>query len=169
MSDTTLRSAILINGGNPLSSTDTLFPRELYITNEGKLLVGHVQTEVGKTPTASPMEITVGKAIESTYVNLERTGFKVKFTADAKILEGADISGCYVSSNKSLIFGSNSIKHQDGALQMTLTGGGKIIGGVLVSNTISGAKLNLSNASYGSKQDMNNIVNPQKGDIFIVI
>lgn len=169
MSDTTLYSAILINGGKALNDTDKLFPRELYITPTGELVVGDFNAKLGEEPNASPVSVTVGKALQSERVFLERTGLRVKFDDNDGILNGADISGCYVGPSGSLSFGSSYIKHQDGALKMSLTSTSTIDGGVLMNNTISNAKLNLSTASYGSKQDMNNIRNPQRGDIFIVI
>lgn len=169
MSDTTLYSAILINGGQALNSSDKLFPRELYVTPTGEIVIGDFNATLGEEPNASPVSVTVGKALQSERVILNRAGLTVKFDDNDGILSGADISGCYVSSSGSLTFGSSYIKNQDGALKISLTSTSTIDGGVLSNNTISNAKLNLSTASYGSKQDMDNIRNPQKGDIFIVI
>ena len=169
MSDTTLYSAILINGGRALNDSDKLFPRELYITPTGEMVVGDFNATLGNQPNASPIPVIVGKALQSERVLLDRSGLRVKFDDNDGVLNGADISGCYVGPFGSLSFGNSYIKHQDGALKMSLTSTSTINGGVLMNNTISSAKLNLSTASYGSKDTMNSITNPQAGDIFIVI
>lgn len=170
MSDKILHSAVLVNGGDPLSGVAKLFPRELYIKPNGELVIGDYNIKpIGTEPNASPIGITVAKAREAEYVSLNRSGLYVMLNDREGIINGADISGCYVSPSGALTFGSGRIINNNGNILINLANNGELTGGTLSHNNILRAKLNLSTASYGSKADMNKIANPSPGDIFIVI
>lgn len=173
MSDKTLYSAVLINSGE-LTNNTLLFPRELFIKSNGQLVIGKIDEPAGTEPNARPMHISVQSAYMSHSVEYskksgDREIASVQLTNENSTMFGVDIGGCFIGSGEQLNFGGNYIKNEDGALKMSLGGTSTIDGGMLNENTISQAKLNLSDACYGSQQKMMDIQNPQKGDIFIVI
>lgn len=159
----TLKSVVQINA-NITNGDDatTLYPRELYITKQGELVVGRIDAPSQEEPT-EVKKISVNKALlsENTINTSLNTRLKKMngYTIENSTVKYATVSDANISN------GTTFAKTESGAGK--ITNKNNVL--TIENATMKGSKLNLSNVCYGSAEDMNNITNPAAGDIFIVV
>ena len=136
------------------STPEKLFPRELYITAEGKLIIGNPLSNDQQVLTTSS-KITVDTALDAKGVSFEKDERKID--TEKGIIEKFNINSSTINTS--------TIK--DSTLQGSINNAeGTIEGGTLKNNTVAQAiRLNVSEKCYGETLPENAKV----GDIFIKI
>ena len=157
----TLYTPIQINGfiglDNEVNATQ-LYPRELYITSEGRLIVGNPKVGNQKDLT-NTSELTVDTSLKSKSVDYE-SGDYILSTED-KMIKGFKLQSANIES---ATLGRSTIAVDNGTLQFNLNDG-TIMNGVITNSNLKGVNLNLKNASWGKELPKN----PSVGDVFILI
>lgn len=156
----TLYTPVQINGciSENESNATQLYPRELYITKEGRLIVGNPKSTNQKSLT-SISELTVDTSLKSKSV--EYTSGDHILDTVTKTIKGFKIQSADIASAN---LGESTIAVNNNTLQFNLNNG-TIMNGIITNSNLMGVKLNLKNASWGTKLPEN----PSVGDVFILI
>lgn len=156
----TLYTPLQINGciSENESNATQLYPRELYITKEGRLIVGNPKSTNQKLLT-NTSELTVDTSLKSKSVEFT-SGDYILDTA-TKIIKGFKIQSANIASAN---LGGSTIAVNNNTLQFNLNNG-TIINGMITNSNLTGVKLNLRDASWGTELPKN----PSVGDVFILI
>jgi hypothetical protein len=162
----TLYVPIQINGftglANEVDATQ-LYPRELYITSEGRLIIGNPKVDKQKELT-STLGVTVDTALVAKKVNYESPNKLSKINTDETKIKGFMLEDADVRSGS--ICGASVGYGSSGSLLMNLNGG-SIVGGTIQTSNLNGVtKLNLdSKTCWGTELPTNASV----GDVFILV
>lgn len=156
----TLYTPIQINGyvSGDKTTDITLYPRELYITEEGRLIVGNPKADNQKEPT-STSDLIVGESLKSKSVDFI-LGDCILNT-DSKTIKGFEIQSANITS---ATLGRSTISVNNNMLQFNLNNG-TIINGIITNSNLTGVTLNLKDVSWGKELPKN----PSLGDVFILI
>lgn len=157
----TLYTPIQINGCISVNESDAtqLYPRELYITKEGRLIVGNPKADNQKELTDTLLGITVDTSLKSESV--EYTSGDYTLDTTDKIIKGFKFQSANIESAN---VGISTISKHNNALKLDL-GTGNILNGTITDSKLTSVTLNLKNASWGPELPRN----PSQGDVFILI
>lgn len=164
----TLHVPIQINGyiSGDKTTDIQLYPRELYITQEGRLIVGNPKSTNQKSLT-NTSELTVDTSLKSKSV--EYTSGDYVLDTVSKIIKGFKIQSADIASAN---LGGSTIAVNNNTLQFNLNNGTIMNGTLSSSNLMSLKSLNLQKyditlktGSWGTALPQN----PSKGDVFILI
>lgn len=159
----TLYTPIQINGciSENESNATQLYPRELYITKEGKLIVGNPKSTNQKLLT-STSELTVDTSLKSKSV--EYTSGDYILNTTSKTIKGFKLQSANIESAN--LGGSTMALDSNSALVFNLNTGAILNGRVSGSKLMSIKSLNLQNSTcWGTTFPEN----PSVGDVFIRI
>ena len=177
MSDNAIKSVLQINGDineNDNSAPD-LYPRELYITKDGRLLIGNPKSSKQDEPGSSYGTITVDKAINSAGIQYEPEGTNYKLSTDnVPTMQGFRIKDLVCSGQS----GTVALTVGDGALDITTEGAlrvylgsyGRVERGTIKDSRLENTVVNLKSTQYGTALPTGtDLSNYRPGDIFILI
>lgn len=164
----TLYTPIQINGciSENESNATQLYPRELYITKEGKLIVGNPKSTNQKSLT-STSELTVGTSLKSKSV--EYTSGDYILDTATKTIKGFRLQSANIASAN---LGQSTMSVNDNKLDFDLNNGTIKNGSVSGSKFTSVKFLNLQSYNNESKTGCWGTAfpdNPSPGDVFILI
>ena len=159
----TLRSAVLINSGS--LEGYKLYPRELFITDKGLLVVGKIDDELDVTePKSDPQNIAVVESIHSTLSDgvvrgKESDDVFIDTTLSEPLFRGINIQSAKVEH---LNFGTSTLSASTEEGEEYLKISGKVD---CTEGSLQRVKLNLNSACYGEDLPTTG----QAGDIFILV
>lgn len=164
----TLYTPIQINGciSENESNATQLYPRELYITKEGRLITGNPKSADQKALTSTLSELTIHTALVSKA--LEYNSDDCILDTTTKTIKGFTFESANIKSAR---LGSSTIAINNNALQFDLNTGSIRNGSINTSN-LTNVTLNLK--PYDNQQKIGSWgttlpENPSVGDVFILI
>lgn len=161
----TLRSAVLINSGS--LEGYKLYPRELFITDKGLLVVGKIDDELDVTePKSDSQNIAVGESFHSVISDSvvrgqESDAVFIDTRLSQPVFKGIKIQSAKVQH---LSFGTSTLFASTEEGEDYLKISGKVD---CTEGSLERVKLNLSSACYGSQ--LPDPARAELGDIFILV
>ena len=159
----TLRSAVLINSGS--LEGYKLYPRELFITDKGLLVVGKIDDELDVTePKSDPQNIAVVESFHSVVSDSvvrgqENDAVFIDTRLSEPVFKGIKIQSAKVQH---LSFGTSTLSASTEEGEEYLKISGKVD---CTEGSLQRVKLNLNSACYGEDLPTTG----QAGDIFILV
>lgn len=159
----TLRSAVLINSGS--LEGYKLYPRELFITDKGLLVVGKIDDELDVTePKSDPQNIAVVESFHSVVSDSvvrgqENDAVFIDTRLSEPVFKGIKIQSAKVQH---LSFGTSTLSASTEEGEEYLKISGKVD---CTEGSLERVKLNLNSACYGTDLPTTG----QAGDIFILV